>query len=252
MFCVQDNASMHLNLDGPLARSDFVTAVYRVLLDAITDGTIAPGQRITQEEIAEQLQVSRSPVLQALRLLKSDGLIEDAPGRGVQVAPLDPQRISALYEVRGALDALAARLAARRRALIDPALMQRGRQAAEGGDLKTMIDADIAFHNAIYAASGNALIAESANRHWVHLRRVMGAVHRVSSHRATLWDEHQAIADAIAQGDGERAAMLTDLHVDRARTSVVKRLGEMLARQTPLGGGALATEGRDVGEAMSG
>src|SRR5215471_9369834 len=103
---------MRLTVEHLPARSDFVETVYRVLLDAITDGSLAPGERITQEDIAEQLHVSRSPVLQAMRLLKKDGLIEDAPGRGVQVAPLDPEGVGHLYEVRGALDALAARLAA--------------------------------------------------------------------------------------------------------------------------------------------
>lgn len=221
---------MRLQLDKLPTRSDFVDAVYRVLLDAITDGSLAPGERLTQEDIAEQLHVSRSPVLQALRLLKKDGLIEDAPGRGVQVAALEPERVAHLYEVRGALDTLAARLAAEARHTIDPRLIEIGRRTAAGDDLKAIIDADMAFHNAIYAASGNPLIAESAGRYWVHLRRVMGAVHRAPSQRATIWDEHAAIADAIAQGDGERAVLLTDLHIRRAKANVVDRLGAMLTR----------------------
>ncbi|MFT3957226.1 MAG: GntR family transcriptional regulator [Piscinibacter sp.] len=219
---------MRLNVASLPARSDLVEIVYGVLADAITDGSLAPGERLTQEDIAAQLQVSRSPVLQALRLLKKDGLIEDAPGRGVQVAALDPQWVGRLYEVRGALDALAARLAAEARFTIDPALIERGRRAADSGDLKAIVDADMAFHNAIYQGSGNPLIADSANRHWVHLRRVMGAVHRSSTHRSTIWDEHQAIADAIAQGDAERAVLMTELHVRRARVNVVQRLGELL------------------------
>ena len=94
---------------------DLVDQVYRALLDAISDGSLAPGQRLTQEDIATQLAVSRQPVLQALRLLKNDGLIQDAPGRGVLVAPLDATWMRQVYEVRGALDALAARLAAQHR-----------------------------------------------------------------------------------------------------------------------------------------
>jgi DNA-binding GntR family transcriptional regulator len=222
---------MRLQLEKLPARTDYVDTVYRVLLNAITDGSLAPGERLTQEEIAEQLRVSRSPVLQALRLLKKDGLIQDAPGRGVQVAPLEPEGVGHLYEVRGALDALAARLAAAARFAIDSRLIEQGRRAAAGDDLQAIIDADMAFHNAIYAASGNPLIADSANRYWVHLRRVMGAVHRASHQRSTIWDEHQAIADAIAQGDAERAVLLTDLHIRRAKTNVVDRLGAMLIRQ---------------------
>ena len=102
------------------ASPDLVERVYRRLMDAISDGSLAPGERITQEEIAQQLAVSRQPVLQALRLLKKDGF-HDAPGRGLQVAPLDVQHMRDLYQVRGALDALAARLAAQRRFRIDPA-----------------------------------------------------------------------------------------------------------------------------------
>ena len=66
-------------------RTDYVDEVYKSLLDAISAGVLAPGERITQEDLAEKLNVSRSPVLQALRLLKKDGLLEEAPGRGLVV-----------------------------------------------------------------------------------------------------------------------------------------------------------------------
>ncbi len=220
---------MKLNPSSLPTRSDFVDATYRVLVDAITDGSLAPGERITQEEIAEQLGVSRSPVLQALRLLKKDGFIEDAPGRGVQVAQLDAAWVANLYQVRGALDALAARLAAEARHAIDPALIAHGRVVSEGDNLQAGIDADMAFHNAIYAASGNPLIQESAQRYWMHLQRVMGAVHRVARLRATLWDEHQAIADAIAQGDAERAVLLSDLHINRASAKLLSEMSHLPA-----------------------
>ncbi len=220
---------MSLALARIQSRTDYVDEVYRVLLDAISDGTLAPGTRLTQEEIAEQLSVSRSPVLQALRLLKKDGLVRDAPGRGVLVAPLELQSIGHVYEVRGALEALAARLAAQRNARIDPALIAAGRQASRGSDVKAMLEADMAFHNALYEASGNPLIAQSAHTHWVHLRRVMGAVLQASGLRDAIWDEHQAIADAIAAGNAERAAALVERHTARARANLMARLGEVLA-----------------------
>ncbi|NNM65205.1 MAG: GntR family transcriptional regulator [Burkholderiales bacterium] len=209
-------------------RTDYVEEVYKVLLNAISDGTLAPGVRITQEEIAEQLDVSRSPVLQALRLLKKDGFIQDAPGRGVQVAPLDTEWIAKIYEVRGALDALAAQLAARRRARIDPALLENGRRIAHDDDVNAMIDADMAFHSAIYQAAGNDLIAQSAQLHWAHLRRVMGAVLQTSSQRSTVWQEHQAIAEAIASGDADKAALMVDEHTRRASANLTARLRESL------------------------
>jgi DNA-binding GntR family transcriptional regulator len=212
------------------ARPDLVDQVYQSLLDAISDGSLPPGTRITQEEIAEQMDVSRSPVLQALRLLKKDGLVQDAPGRGVLVAELDPEWIGNLYQVRGALDTLAARLAAERKAAIDPAIISKGRAAARGKDVKAMIDADIAFHTAIYKASGNPLIFETTQFHWVHLRRVMGAVLQSAVQRESIWDEHEAMAQAIAEGDVARAIEMSDHHATEARQNLVARLDEVLNR----------------------
>jgi DNA-binding GntR family transcriptional regulator len=211
------------------AAPDLVERVYSALIDAISEGSLAPGARLTQEEIADQLAVSRQPVLQALRLLKSDGLVHDAPGRGVVVAPLDAARIAQVYQVRGALDGLAARLAAARRAVLDPALIEAGRRAARGKDIRAMIDADIAFHNAIYDASGNPLIGDGARALWVQLRRMMGAVLQSAPQRETLWDEHAAIAAAIAAGDAGRAADLIDQHALRASENLRTRLAHVLA-----------------------
>ena len=210
------------------AAPDLVDRVYRSLIDAISDGSLAPGQRITQEDIAHQLAVSRQPVLQALRLLKKDGFVEDAPGRGLQVAQLDPEWMRKVYQVRGALDALAARLAAQRRFGIDPALLERGRAAARGDDVMAMIDADLAFHAALYAAAGNPLIEQSAQLHWRHLRRVMGAVLQQARQREAVWDEHQAIADAIAAGDADTAARLIEDHGLRASDNLGERLAQVL------------------------
>ena len=150
---------------------DLVDQVYRSLLDAISGGSLAPGSRITQEEVAEQLAVSRQPVLLALRLLKKDGFVLDAPGRGLLVAPLDGVWLGQVYQIRCALDALAARLAAQAHAVMDPELIRLGRLATRSQDVKAMMAADAAFHNAIYAASGNPLIAQSAQLHWQHIRR---------------------------------------------------------------------------------
>lgn len=215
------------------ATPDLVDRVYRSLLDAISDGSLAPGQRITQEDIAQQLAVSRQPVLQALRLLKKDGFVEDAPGRGLQVARLDREWMRKVYQVRGALDALAARLAAQRGFRIAPQIIEQGRAAARGEDVMAMIDADLAFHAALYAAAGNPLIEQSAQLHWRHLRRVMGAVLQEARQREAVWDEHQAIADAIAAGDADTAARLTEEHGLRASDNLGERLDAVLNRATP-------------------
>ena len=221
---------MRLQLENIPTRSNFFETVYTVLVDAISDGSLPPGEPITQEKIAKQLHVSRSPVLQAPRLLKKDALIKDLPGTGVRVAPLHPEKVGDLYEVRGALDALAACLAAQARVPINTALIACRRLASQSGGLKRIIDADIEFHQAIYIASGNALITETAKRYWVHLRRVMGAVYRGPNQCSTIWDEHQAIAKAIGLGDAARAVLLTEQHITHVKTNLLKQLKYKLLR----------------------
>ena len=217
------------------ASPDLVDQVYRSLQDAITDGSLPPGERLAQEDIAHRLAVSRQPVLQAPRLLKKDGFVEDAPGRGVQVTPLNFDLIAQAYQVRGALDALAARLAASHRHIIDPGLIQRGRLAKQHREVKTMIEADLAFHQAIYDGSRNPMIAQSARQHWHHLRRAMGAVLQSSQQRETVWDEHAAIAQAIGRGEADLAAELIEHHAREASRQLTSRIADSLTPTTSQG-----------------
>lgn len=205
-----------MKLDRLESTPDLVDQVYRALLDAISDGSLPPGRRVTQEDLAEQLAVSRQPVMQALRLLKKDGFVQDAPGRGLLVTPLEPRHIAQIYEVRGALDTLAARLAAQRRARLDPSLLQQGRHAVACGDINAMIDADLAFHCTLYRESGNPLIEQSASLHWHHIRRAMGQALQASSLRDSVWDEHEAIAQAIEAGRADQAEQLMRQHCQKA------------------------------------
>ncbi|MBX3499155.1 MAG: GntR family transcriptional regulator [Alphaproteobacteria bacterium] len=209
-------------MDRLAAPPDLAQRVYDALSDAIGSGALAPGERVTQEGLAERFGVSRQPVLQALLLLKRQGLIVDAGRKGVMVAPLDPAHVRRLYEVRAALDGAACRLAARR---MDDDLKARGRALLAAGDKAmaaddpaAMIAADIDFHLFLYEASGNPLFAETAAPHWRHLRRVMGAVLRGHEAYATVWREHGAILAALIAGDGERAAQLATSHAFDAAT----------------------------------
>src|SRR5215217_7365197 len=96
------------------ATPNLIDQVYARILEAIIDRTLPPGQCILQNELAEKLGVSRQPVSHALHLLHRQGLVAESGRRGFEVTRLDPERIRQLYEVRGAIDALAARLAAGR------------------------------------------------------------------------------------------------------------------------------------------
>jgi DNA-binding GntR family transcriptional regulator len=203
---------------------DLTEQVYQRLLHAICDGELAPGARLTQEELAAALGVSRQPVLQALRLLKNDGFVSDAGRRGLRVAALEAQAIIQVYEVRAVLDGLAARRAALAKAQLDPTVIAEGRMAAAGQRVGPMIDADMKFHHLIYAASGNPLIAETAKHHWPHIRRAMGAVLQTVGLRRPVWDEHEAILQAINGGHADRAEQLARQHCEHAGDHIAAQL----------------------------
>ena len=141
--------------------------------------------------------------------------------------PPAPSRMARLieqvYEVRGALEVLAVRLAAERRTVIDPAILVAGRAAVRRGHVKALIDADLAFHTAIYRAADNPLIEQSALLNWHHIRRAMGLALQSDQLRKPVWTEHQAIADAMARGDADQAEALVRTHTGKA--------GDTLARQ---------------------
>ncbi len=206
-----------------------VERVYESILDAICDGSLAAGTRVTQDELAARLEVSRQPVMTALGMLKQQGFLIERGRRGLRVAPADRARFDAIYEFRLAVEPLAASLAARRRTadLIRRAraVVADGRRVAAAGDAKAALQADVDFHSLIYEASGNPLIIDSMQTHWQHLRRSMGEVLRRPRFAQKVWKEHAAIVDALAAGDADEAARLIGAHVREAH----ERVGAELA-----------------------
>jgi DNA-binding GntR family transcriptional regulator len=207
---------------------DLTEQVHSRLLNAICNGELAPGTRLTQEELAASLNVSRQPVLQALLLLKKEGFVIGAGRRGLMVAPLNARAIQQVYQVRAALDALAARQAALARAKLDPRTIADGRKVAAGNLIGPLIDADVKFHDLIYVASGNPLIAEAAHRHWYHIRRAMGAVLRPVGARRAIWEEHEGILNAINRGDAALAERLARNHAAKAGDNLVAQLDQQM------------------------
>lgn len=210
------------------AEPDLSERIHDALVDAICSGEYKPGARITQEELAERFGVSRQPVLQAMMLLRREGFLVEAGRKGVCVAPLDTQQARNLYIVRAALDGAAARLAAGR---YTPELARRGRllldvgrRAAASGHVANAIEADIDFHLFIYEASGNPLLAETAQPHWQHLRRVMAAVLGEDDLRINVWGEHEGILRALEAGDAREAEALIRDHAEQAADMLAERL----------------------------
>lgn len=212
-----------MSLESLAATKTLIDQAYAVILDAICDGTLRPGERLTQADVAERLNVSRQPVHNALQVLKAQGFVRETGRRGLVVAPLEPRLFDEIYQFRSAIEPLAVRLATLRLAPADIArardLISAGMRAVrEAGG--AAVRADIAFHSWIYELSDNALIVDTMRLNWQHLRRSMGEVlrHPVMSRR--VWAEHEAIVDAMTRRDAEQASLLMHGHVVSAYEDV--------------------------------
>jgi DNA-binding GntR family transcriptional regulator len=209
---------------------NLIDQVYARILEAITDRALLPGQRIRQNELAEKLGVSRQPVSHALHLLHRQGLVIESGRRGFEVAQLDPERIRQLYEVRGAIDALAARLAAERagsdvagRARLETAL-RAGCTIDRKTPLARLIALDVDLHSAIYRLAGNPAIEEIIAPQWPHMRRSMATVLAELDYRESAWNEHEAIAAAILAGNAKAAETAAQAHALTAGRRTEERL----------------------------
>ncbi len=211
-----------------ITQPNLVEQVRDAILEEIASGQFAPGDRIIQEQIAQALGVSRQPVQQALVLLRNQGVLKDAPGRGLLVAQLDPDYVQHMYDMRAVIEGLAARraaeLGAERAAKAGPALIEAGRKAVAAGSVAKMIVADMRFHEFIYGLSGNPLISSVLDTHLTYTQRVMGEVLMSDEKPRDIWDQHEAILKAIAKGDSERAETLVRSHLTQAASFMVERL----------------------------
>jgi DNA-binding GntR family transcriptional regulator len=215
-------------MDSLPRQSSVLDSVYAAIRDAVCDGELAPGARITQDDIAERLGVSRQPVVQALVLLKSQGFFREAGRRGLIVTPVTAEMVQAIYELRGSLDETAARLAAERARQEDLAegweILKEGERLAERGDVRDLVKCDMAFHEFVYGLSGNPLIRPALEPHLHHLRRVMTAVVEAASYRTRLWREHADILRAISARDADQAGAMSRAHVGAASAEIQAKL----------------------------
>jgi DNA-binding GntR family transcriptional regulator len=210
------------------AQPKLVELVQDAILAEIASGKLRPGERIIQEQIAQELGVSRQPVQQALLLLHNLGVLRDAPGRGLQVAPLDLAHVRNMYDVRAVIEGLAFRKAAERnaaRAASDgPAFIDEGRAAVAAGDMRRMIEADMAFHAFIYSLCENPLVAPAMETHWTNTQRVMGEVLMRDERPRDIWEQHDRLLQAVIAGDGRKAERLARQHIEQAADFMIERL----------------------------
>jgi DNA-binding GntR family transcriptional regulator len=202
-----------------------IEQAYEAILEAICAGRLAPGERLNQDALAGHLGISRQPVGQSLSVLKAQGFVRDTGRRGLIVAPLEREFFRSIYELREALDSLAASLAAQRCKPGDVTegrrLLAEGRRAARSGRVDELIEADMRFHLWICRVAGNPLLTDTMRLYWNHLRRAMGEVLQQRSRRDQIWEEHEALLQGIINRNPVAAAHHATVHARAASKSIL-------------------------------
>lgn len=204
--------------------------------EEVATGQLKPGTHLDEVELAERFGVSRTPIREALSLLAGEGLLEIRPRRGAVVAQASPQRLVEMFDVMAELEAMCARLAARRLDEQDLQAMAeahtRCEEAVKAKDPDAYFYANEDFHMALYGASHNAFLVEQARALQRKLRPYRRLQLRVRNRLQHSLSEHEAIMNALREGDANGA-------VHAARCHVVvqgERFGDLLAGLQQLNG----------------
>lgn len=187
--------------------------VYAQLVEAITNGSIAHGERLIQETLADEMMVSRTPVREALLRLEREGVIEPAPKRGFLVIEYTPQKMRDVYQARQAVEGFAARLVAETASAEEIESLKRSLL-----DEKDPSNPDVAqrqnrtAHRVIVAASGNEALVELFDSLF---ERATMLRHRADAWSTLATHTHEDLYEAIATRDGDVAEAAVVQHVQR-------------------------------------
>ncbi|PIT04941.1 transcriptional regulator [Bradyrhizobium nitroreducens] len=214
---------------GPIARGGGVAlgeAVFRSLCEALQAGSYRAGDRLREEEVAQRLKVSRTPVREALGRLAARGFVEPAR-RGLIVRSLDISEVLELYAMREIMEGAAARLAAEHASSTEIDALRDIEQATveiKEADAAEMARLNRAFHEAICRAARNRYL-DNASRELQDWIALLGpTTFTVSGRPSTSHDEHQAIIAAIAARNGDKAEQLARAHIREALRCRLKLL----------------------------
>lgn len=211
-------AGLSLLVEGkPPARGDMPNAVASALREAILRGNLEPGAWLREAEVAREMNVSRTPVRDAFRILAAERLVEMKANQGVVVSQMTSEDVIELYVVREALEALATRLAARHgsRQCLDAfqTLIPRMREAGAAGDVRELSRLNFEFHTVIKDACGNRYLAQSLTQLQQAARRFPDPTLGLPGRIEESIDEHVRLADAISQGDADAAEKIASEHM---------------------------------------
>ncbi|WP_022892761.1 GntR family transcriptional regulator [Agromyces subbeticus] len=205
--------------------------VYDELRELVLGGALDQATRFSESSLAERLDVSRTPVREALQRLEADGLVV-AQGRGVRVHMRDADELAELYEARSALDGHAASALATlvRRGEMAPARLTELDAIADetdaltrSGDLPAATERNRGFHQRIAQLAGNTVVVATLDRYWDQI--VVSTRHRLGERErvASVHDEHRDILARIAAGDADGARLAAADHALTTRRIATER-----------------------------
>jgi len=202
--------------------------VYDELRQRILQGSLQAGRTLVETAVAQQLDVSRTPVREALRRLEQDGLVERV-GRGLRVVQRSPEQILEIYEVRVILEAAAARTAADRRTDFDIRRLRaihRQMQELTDDAVDARVRLNNAFHEALWQASHNATLVDCIVRLLVQLRPYPQTTLEAPGRWDLILKEHDELISAIESRDCDQAAAIATAHMTQARDIRLRMFAE--------------------------
>jgi DNA-binding GntR family transcriptional regulator len=205
-----------VNDPKPVGRVVLREQVKELVLERILSGTYAPGERLVETRIAQELGTSQAPVREALRDLELLRLVESEPFRGARVRHVRREELAEIYPVRAALEEVAAREACARMdgdvAKLE-AELEAMRAAAARGDLHAQVEHDAALHRVIVEACGNQTLIDVWSSLGIHARTLATALATGIEPRE-LVEMHAPIVEAFKERDPEKAARVVRRHVE--------------------------------------
>jgi DNA-binding GntR family transcriptional regulator len=199
--------------------------VFETLREAIIGGILGPGERLMEAQLAEELGVSRTPVREAIRKLELEGFVAMIPRRGAYVAGISLKDITDVFEVRGALEALATVLAAERiteKELEElERILVRKAELIEQQNIPLFIESDIKFHEILYQSSRNQRLIQILTNLQDEVHRFRSVSLAYPGRMREALDEHRKVVEALADRDVARAEALAWEHIENAENSLV-------------------------------
>lgn len=223
-------------IDRPNRRAIAEWTVARIY-DQIFRGELAPGQALGEIELAEQLNVSRSPVREALRELETMGVVESSPVTGRRVvAGFGPEDIYELYSIRVQLEALAHAHAARHIAAgemaeLEALQVEMERLSDDEAGHASHLEADFRFHDIVCGAAQLPRLYRTVSAFWLQTRALVKQldalhVYPASVELANVQQDHRAIIEALRSGDGEAASAAITRHLEERRDALIAAVAE--------------------------